>query len=56
MLELNNSGCVLGETNGGATATKAECQAAFGLPDSYGRYPFMYRGTATYNLYVRDLY
>ena len=56
MLHLNDTGCVSGEANGGATTTKADCFAEFGPPTAQGRYSFLHRGCTEYAMYIRDLY
>jgi hypothetical protein len=56
MLYLNNMGYILGEANGGATASKANCIAEFGLPTTQRPYPFVHHGSPEYTLCNRDLY
>jgi hypothetical protein len=56
MLHLNNMDCVLGEANGGATTSKADCIAEFGAPTMHGWYLFVHHGSAEYISYIRDLY
>ena len=56
MLHLHDTGCVPGEANGGATATKADCIVEFGPPTAQGRYAFLHCGSTEYAQYIWDLY